>query len=186
MARFDIQASPLEGHVLLWRKPMLDERGLFERLFCEAELAPFLKGTRIVQVNRSLTKQAGTVRGIHFQRPPHAEVKFVNCVRGSIFDVAVDLRRGSKTFLKWHGATLSAQSVSTSVIPEGFGHAFQALEDDCELIYLHTAAHEPAASVSIGPLDPAVGINWPREVAKYIETNKDRLVDAAAFEGLSL
>ena len=92
-----------------------------------------------------MTASRGTVRGMHFQHPPHAETKFVSCLRGEVFDVAVDLRNGSPTFLHWHAEILSADNHRTLVIPEGFAHGFQTLSDDCEMLYFHTAAYNPEA-----------------------------------------
>ena len=108
--RFDFISTPLAGLTVIQRKPMEDERGFFERLFCAEELREAGLHKPIVQINRSLTRRDGTVRGMHFQYPPHAETKIVSCLRGEIFDVAVDIRAGSPTFLRWHGEVLSAEN----------------------------------------------------------------------------
>ncbi|MBU2601977.1 MAG: dTDP-4-dehydrorhamnose 3,5-epimerase family protein [Actinobacteria bacterium] len=163
-ARFDIHETPLAGLVVVERKPLGDERGYLERLFCEEELATLIGGGRVVQVNRTWTAGRGTVRGLHYQRPPHAEIKFVSCLRGEVFDVAVDLRAGSPTFLRWHSEVLSAAGHRTLVIPAGFAHGFQALSDDCEMLYLHTAAYEPAAEAGLHVQDPRLAIAWPLPV----------------------
>jgi dTDP-4-dehydrorhamnose 3,5-epimerase len=128
--RFRLRSTALDGVVVVERRPIVDERGWFERLFCARELESLTGGKPIVQINRSLTHRRGAVRGLHYQRPPHAEIKIVTCLRGEIFDVAVDLRAGSPTFLQWHGERLSAGDGRMLVVPEGCAHGFQALSDD--------------------------------------------------------
>jgi len=162
--RFDILETPLPGLTLVIRKPIGDERGYLERLFCEEELRAVIEDGRVVQINRTLTARRGTVRGLHFQHPPHAEIKHVSCLRGEVFDVAVDLRAGSPTFLRWHGEVLSADNHRSVVVPEGFAHGFQALTDDCELLYLHTAAYEASAEAGLHVQDPRLTIEWPLPV----------------------
>jgi len=172
-SRFTAQPTPLAGLVTLTRHPRRDERGYLERLFCEQDLAAFLPpGKRIVQINRTLTRTPGTVRGMHFQRPPHAEVKIVTCLRGAIFDVAVDLRSDSPTRLEWHGIILSADCHDALVIPEGFAHGFQTLAADTELLYFHTAAWAAEAEAALNPLDPVLGIRWPRPIADLSERDR--------------
>ncbi|MEZ5541530.1 MAG: dTDP-4-dehydrorhamnose 3,5-epimerase family protein [Pseudomonadota bacterium] len=162
--RFEIIPTPLDGLQVLQRKPLGDERGYLERLYCADELAPLLSGRTVVQINHTHTARRGTVRGMHFQHPPHAETKFVCCLRGEVFDVAVDVRDSSPTFLRWHAERLSAGNHRTLAIPEGFAHGFQTLTDDCELLYLHTARHHPQAEAGLLPTDPRLGIPWPLPV----------------------
>lgn len=159
--RFDILATPLAGLHVLQRKPIGDSRGYLERLFCADELQALAPGKHIVQINHTLAASLGTVRGLHFQYPPHAETKFVHCLRGEVFDVAVDLRRGSPTLLQWHAEVLSAGNHRTFVIPEGFAHGFQALTDDCEMLYFHTAAYRQDAEGGLNVQDPRLAIRWP-------------------------
>jgi len=163
--RFFIHETPLSGLVVLERKPISDNRGYFERLFCEEELAPFLGKRRIAQINHTVTLRRGTVRGMHYQRPPFAEMKIVQCLRGEVFDVAVDLRRDSPTFLRWHAERLSDENHRTLLIPEGFAHGFQTLTDDCEMLYFHTAPYVPAAEGGLHVLDPKLAIAWPLPVS---------------------
>src|ERR1700755_1085117 len=132
---------PVAGVRLLRGRRLGDERGFLERLFCRESLREILGDRTIVQINHTRTLGRGTVRGLHFQRPPFAEMKLVHCLRGRIFDVAADLRTHSPTPHKWHGEILSDEEPRTLVIPEGVAHGFQVLSDDCELIYLHTAAY---------------------------------------------
>ena len=165
-ARFDILDTPLQRLKLIQRKPIGDHRGYLERMFCAEELQSLIPGKGIVQINHTLTAKRGTVRGLHFQYPPYAETKFVNCLRGEVFDVAVDLRQGSPTFLHWHAEILSAGSHKTLLIPEGFAHGFQTLTEDCELLYFHTAAHQPSAEGGLNAQDPGLDIRWPLAVTE--------------------
>jgi len=164
-SRFDILDAPLSGLRILQRKLIGDSRGYLERLFCSDELQALVPGKHIAQINHTLTASRGTVRGLHFQHPPHAETKFVSCLRGEVFDVAVDLRHNSPTFLHWHAELLSADNHKTLVIPEGFAHGFQTLTDDCEMLYFHTAAYQPGAEGGLNARDPRLAIQWPLPVA---------------------
>lgn len=164
--RFDIQNTPLSGLRILQRKPIGDSRGYLERLFCAEELQTISPGKPIAQINLTLTASCGTVRGMHFQRPPHAETKFVSCLRGEVFDVAVDLRHNSPTFLRCHAELLSADNHKTLVIPEGFAHGFQALTNDCEMLYFHTAPYQPGVEEGLNVQDPRLAIQWPLPVVE--------------------
>jgi len=163
--RFEILATPLPGLQLLQRSPLGDERGYLERLFCIEDLQAILSGKNIAQINRTHTADRGTVRGLHFQHAPHAETKFITCLRGRVFDVAVDLRTNSPTLLHWHAEILSAEDHRTLVIPEGFAHGFQTLTDDCEMLYFHTARYHSEAEAGLNVSDPRIGISWPLPVA---------------------
>ncbi len=140
-----------------------DNRGAFSRLFCTRELQPVLGARSIAQINHSMTHRVGAVRGIHYQHPPHAEMKIVRCLKGRVLDVAVDLRQGSPTFLKWFGIELAPEEHRAFVIPEGCAHGFQVLEKDSELLYLHTAFYMPEAEGAIRFDDPKIGVDWPLE-----------------------
>lgn len=164
MGRLSVRDTPIAGVHVVTGAPSQDARGSFMRLFCEADLAPLMGGLRIVQVNHSRTRDVGAIRGMHFQRPPHAETKFVRCLRGRVWDVAVDLRAGSPTFLRWFAHALSAEGGDMMVIPQGCAHGFQVLEADSELLYLHTNAYEPTAEGGLRWDEPRVGIRWPLPV----------------------
>jgi dTDP-4-dehydrorhamnose 3,5-epimerase len=166
MARFEFSPTPLAGLKLVQRKPLGDTRGFLARLFCAEEFEAAQAGLAVAQINHTLTSAQGTVRGMHFQHPPHADAKLVNCIRGSVFDIAVDLRRDSPTFLRWFGTVLSAENHTSLLIPQGFAHGFQALEDNCELIYLHSAAYAPAAEGQLHALDPRLAIAWPLPIGE--------------------
>lgn len=153
--------TPLDDLKVVQSTPHHDERGAFVRLFCVRELQSLLGPRTIAQINHSTTSRAGAVRGMHFQYPPHAELKMVRCLRGRVWDVAVDLRAGSPTFLQWYAHELTPAEAEMMVIPEGFAHGFQALEPDSELLYLHTEFYHPPAEGGLRHDDPRVGIEWP-------------------------
>src|ERR1039458_2395045 len=182
--RFDLLDTPLQGLKLIQRHPIGDQRGYLERIFCGEELQPLLLGRGIAQINRTLTAKSGAVRGLHFQYPPHAETKIVSCLRGEVFDVAVDLRSGSPTFLQWHAEILSAVNHRTLLIPEGFAHGFQTLTEDCELLYFHTAPYQPSAEGGLNARDPRLNIRWPTAVTELSSRDATHAPITAAFVGL--
>ena len=159
-----ISSTRIAGLVSVDTTPFIDHRGEFSRYFCVQELAPVLEKRRIAQINHSMTRMVGALRGLHFQRPPHAEMKLVRCLRGRIWDVAVDLRQESATYLEWHAEELSAANRRMLAIPEGFAHGFQALEPDSEILYLVTAPYSPDSEGGLRHDDPAISITWPLPV----------------------
>lgn len=186
MARFDFIPTPLAGLMLVQRKVIEDQRGFLSRFYCADEFREAGLNKPIAQINHTLTRNKGAVRGLHFQYAPYAETKLVSCLHGEIFDVAVDLRRGSPTFLHWHGAILSAQNRQSLLIPEGFAHGFQALTGDCELIYLHTAAYHPDAEGALNVGDPRLGIVWPLAITELSERDRNHKLIEQDFQGIAL
>ena len=184
--RFTISNTALKDLHSLQRKPLGDERGYLERLFCTEELQAILSGKHIMQINHTFTKKKGTVRGLHYQHPPHAETKLVMCLQGEVFDVALDLRHNSPTFLQWHGELLSADNHKTLHIPEGFAHGFQTLTDNCELIYLHTAAYNAEAEDALNAQDPRLAINWPLEITELSSRDLNHPLINQNYQGISL
>ena len=164
MSRFTITDLPLAGLKLIERQRLGDNRGFLSRLFCAEELACAGWQKPVAQINHTYTAIRGTVRGMHFQLPPHAEMKLVSCVRGSVWDVAVDLRGGSDTLLHWQAEELSADNHRALLIPEGFAHGFQALTDDVELLYCHSAAYLEETKGVLNPRDCRLAIEWPLEI----------------------
>lgn len=156
-----IAAAPIDGVFTAQRMRKLDDRGFLERLFERGMFAPHCGRMQVSQVNHTQTAKRGTVRGIHLQLEPNQETKVIQCIQGSVFDVAVDLRPHSPTFLKWFGCELSPSNLQAMIIPEGVGHAVQALEDDSHLIYFHTAPYVPESEAVLHPLSAQVGIAWP-------------------------
>ncbi|MEJ8847076.1 dTDP-4-dehydrorhamnose 3,5-epimerase family protein [Variovorax rhizosphaerae] len=183
-ARFSIAETTLDGLVCIQRKQQEDVRGFFSRFFCADELRAAGFRDPIQQINHTLTRRRGSVRGFHFQRPPHAETKFVSCIRGEVFDVAVDLRRGSGTFLRWHGQRLSADNHCSLLIPKGFAHGFQALSDDAELVYLHSEPYNPMAEGALNVLDPALAVAWPLPLGDLSERDANHPYLTTDFGGI--
>ncbi|AMR81962.1 dTDP-4-dehydrorhamnose 3,5-epimerase family protein [Cupriavidus nantongensis] len=181
-----MKAIPLAiaGAALVHTDARTDQRGAFTRLFCVEALAEFFGGRRVVQANHSRTNSAGALRGLHFQHAPHAEMKLVRCLRGRVWDVVVDLRAGSPTFLHWHAEELSADNARMMLIPEGCAHGFQALEADSELLYLHTAPFTPQAEGGVRHDDPAIGIRWPLPVTELSARDRSHPLLSAGFAGL--
>jgi dTDP-4-dehydrorhamnose 3,5-epimerase len=151
MSSFTITDTPIAGLKIIERQQLGDSRRCFSRLFCVEELAAAGWKKPIVQINHSLTQKQGTIRGMHFQRPPHLEMKIVNCNRGEVWDVAVDVRTNSATFLSWYAERLSAVNGRALLIPEGFAHGFQALTDDAELMFFHSAPYAAEAEAGLIP-----------------------------------
>jgi len=185
-SRFEITDTPLDGLKILERKPIGDSRGYLERLFCDSELAAILGNRTIRQINRTMTTKKGTVRGLHFQHPPHAETKFVTCLKGEVYDVAVDLRAGSPTFLLWHAELLSEGNRKTFVLPEGFAHGFQTMSNDCELLYLHTEAYCRESEAGLHALDASLSITWPLTVTEQSIRDQQHPMITSFFKGVAV
>lgn len=178
--------TPLAGLQVVQSTPHHDARGAFSRLFCAEELDEILGGREIAQINQSRTSRAGAVRGLHFQNPPHAEMKMIRCLRGRVWDVAVDLRSGSPTFLQWHAEELTPDDGLMMVIPEGFAHGFQVLEPDSELLYLHTEFYHPAAEAGLRHNDPRLAISWPLAAQDLSPRDLSHPMADAGFVGVAL
>jgi dTDP-4-dehydrorhamnose 3,5-epimerase len=185
MSRFTVTALPLCGLNRIERQSLGDSRGCLSRLFCAEELASAGWHKPIAQVNHSHTYKRGTVRGMHYQLPPQAEMKLVSCLQGEVWDVAVDLRAGSPTFLQWHAEQLSADNNRALLIPEGFAHGFQALTNDVQLLYCHSAAHNPEAAAALNAQDPRLAIKWPIAISELSVRDAKHLLIDAKFEGVS-
>jgi dTDP-4-dehydrorhamnose 3,5-epimerase len=151
----------ISGAWVLESNSFQDSRGAFTRLFCSRELHAILGLRTIAQINHSMTRSEGAIRGLHYQNSPHAEMKIVRCLKGRVFDVAVDLRKGSSTFLKWNAVELTPESNLAYVIPEGCAHGFQVLEEDSQLLYLHTEFYKPEAEGGVRFDDPQIAVDWP-------------------------
>lgn len=156
---------PLSGSFRVEVEPRGDERGFFARIFCADEFASHRLATQWAQCNMSYSANRGTIRGLHFQRPPSAETKLIRCTRGAVFDVIVDLRQGSATYGKWHAETLDDRNRTMICVPEGFAHGFQTLTDDVEMLYFHSASYSAADEGGLLWSDPKLGIPWPVSVS---------------------
>lgn len=154
-----------------------DERGFFARTWCANEYAEQGLNTRLVQANTSWNPRQGTVRGMHFQNPPHAEVKVVRATRGAIHDVIIDLREASPTYKEWIGVDLTEDNRRALYVPEGFAHGFQTLVPDCEVHYLVTEFYAPEAEGGVRWNDPAFGIEWPDPEHAFLSDKDARWPD---------
>lgn len=186
MSRFDFIATPLAGLTLVQRKAIEDDRGFLSRFFCVDEFRETSFNKPIAQINHTLTRKQGAVRGMHFQHSPHAEVKLVSCIKGEVWDVAVDLRKDSPTFLKWHAEILSATNRKSLLIPEGFAHGFQTLTEDCELIYLHTESYHPESEGALNAEDPKLAIAWPSPITELSARDQAHPFIDNNFQGMLL
>lgn len=172
MLRFTVDDLPLNDLKLISRLGASDHRGSFSKIFCSEELnsAGFKKTVK--QINHSFTSKKGSIRGLHYQVPPYSEIKIVSCIKGEIYDVAIDLRPHSSTFLQWHAETLSCENMHALLIPEGFAHGFQTLKDDCEIIYVHSEAYSLTHERGIRFDDPMIKIKWPLAVSDCSERDR--------------
>jgi dTDP-4-dehydrorhamnose 3,5-epimerase len=186
MTRFKMKALPLNGLRLIERKVVSDERGRLSRLYDADELSAVGWNKPIVQINHTHTVKKGIVRGLHYQTLPHAEIKLVSCIQGEIFDVAVDLRAHSPTFLQWHAEVLSAKNNRALLIPEGFAHGFQALSDHVHLIYLHSANYHPEVEGALNVRDPCLAINWPIKIVKLSDRDETHPFIDSSFKGIEI
>ena len=181
-----LQETKLNGSYLIKRENYKDKRGSFDRIFCQTNLKNILKTKNICQINRTLTKKEGTVRGLHFQHSPHAEVKIVSCLKGKVWDVAVDIRKGSPTFLKYHSVVLSEENLESFFIPEGFAHGFQTLTNDCEMLYFHTADYNVESEGTINALDHRLKIKWPKIITDQSERDNNHPMLKENFLGIEV
>jgi dTDP-4-dehydrorhamnose 3,5-epimerase len=182
----NIFTTPIADLVFTESQAFKDERGAFSRLFCEHELKIIIGSRRIVQVNYSYTQVVGAVRGLHFQTEPHAEMKLVRCLKGKVWDVAVDLRLNSPSYKRWYAQELSPKNAYMMVIPEGFAHGFQVLEAGSELLYLHTDFYNSASEGGVCHDDPEIGIAWPLPVSDISQRDSSLSYMGNSFLGINL
>jgi len=164
--------TKLKGAYIIEPERLEDERGFFARTFCQKEFEAHGRNSRLVQCNISYNKHKGTVRGMHYQVAPRAEIKLVRCTKGAIYDVIIDLRSDSITFCQWIAVELNVKNHRMLYIPEGFAHGFQTLEDDTEVFYQMSEFYSSKYARGVRWNDPAFGIEWP-ENTKIIISGKD-------------
>ena len=186
MSRFVVAATALPGVMQIQRQPLSDARGALTRIFCSQALANAGWHGPIAQINHTHTAQRGTVRGLHYQRPPAAETKLVSCLHGAVWDVVVDLRAGSPTFLHWYAQELSADNHIPLLIPPGCAHGFQTLQDDTELLYLHSAPYTPDCEGAVHVSEPQLAIAWPLPIANLSPRDTTHALLPPEFEGIVL
>jgi dTDP-4-dehydrorhamnose 3,5-epimerase len=176
--------TPLPNSFIIDISLLKDSRGWFARTYCKNEFKQIGFSKEWLQLNHSFTLQKGTVRGMHYQLFPHQEIKLVRCIAGAVYDVIIDLRKGSSTFLQWFALELSAENKKMLYIPEGFAHGFQTLTDGCELIYHHSEVYTPSAEVGIRYNDPMININWPLEITEISERDANHSLLDNNFKGI--
>ncbi len=165
--------TKIKGVYIIKLEPIIDERGNFVRTFCKEELNKIGLSFNIVQINQSLTKKKGTIRGIHFQTEPKVEDKIIQCLRGKIYDIVIDLRKNSLTYGQWVGGELSEGNNKMFFIPKGFAHGFQTLTDNCEVQYFMSEFYSPKHSNGIRWDDSFLNIKWPIKNPSLSERDKN-------------
>jgi dTDP-4-dehydrorhamnose 3,5-epimerase len=176
--------TPLSGSFIIDISLFKDGRGWFARTYCKNEFKQIGFSKEWLQTNHSFTLQKGTVRGMHYQLFPHQEIKLVRCIAGTVYDVIIDLRKGSSTFLQWFSLELSAANKKMLYIPEGFAHGFQTLTDNCELIYHHSELYTPSAETGIRYNDSMINISWPLQITEISERDANHLLLDNNFKGI--
>lgn len=182
--RFDIIDTPLADLKILRRKRLGDNRGYLTRLFDAEELAEIGWTYGVAQINETRTAQRGTVRGFHYQNPPFAEAKLITVTQGAVLDIAIDIRRGSPTFLKHHAVELSAESNLSYLLPQGFAHGYQALTSDARMVYIHSAPYRAEAEAGLNVADARLGIDWPLPVENLSTRDQGFAMIGDTFAGV--
>ncbi|MBU3632891.1 dTDP-4-dehydrorhamnose 3,5-epimerase family protein [Polynucleobacter sp. AP-Feld-500C-C5] len=186
MQKIFIEKLNFSGLFRMVRNPFKDDRGEFSRIFCTNELSKVGWDKPIVQINRSTNYYRGTVRGLHYQQPPFSEKKIIMCESGRVWDVVVDIRAGSTTFLQYHIEELSEDSDSALIVPEGFAHGFQVLEDNTKLIYIHSEFYAESYQKGLNVKDPSLSISWPLEIKNLSSKDRDIEMINANFMGVNI
>ena len=184
MKDLSFQKTKINGLLKIVPIKKIDERGFFERKFCFNAFKRRSLTTNFVQINHSYTQKKHTIRGMHFQTEKSAETKVVTCLKGAIWDCVVDLRKNSKTFLKYYSQILSEKNSYSLYIPKGFAHGFQTITDDVHLIYLHSAAYNKKKECRVNPLDPLLKIKWPKKISIISKKDKNTSFSLKKFKGL--
>jgi dTDP-4-dehydrorhamnose 3,5-epimerase len=185
-ASMKIHLTSIQDVVCIETIPVVDHRGSFSRLFCQKELAIVLGHRQLVQINHAHSIQKGCVRGLHYQKYPHDEMKIVRCIRGRVWDVAVDLRAGSPTFLQWYAHELTENNNMMLVVPEGFAHGYQALEAGSEIIYFNTMFYAPEYEAAVHYADPSIKIKWPLPPVDVSARDQSHPYLSSDFSGLKI
>ncbi len=186
MARFYTTDTGFDCLIQVSHPAISDRRGSLTRLFCKEELRELGFDSDIAQINLTHTAKAGTFRGFHYQVPPHSEIKMITCIRGEVQDIVIDLRAGSATYLKHFSTVLSAENERSLIVPKGFAHGFQSLCDDCEMLYFHSAMHEPSSEAGVNYKDPRLSIQLPLEISCVSERDLSFALIDSNFRGISL
>ncbi len=178
------QKTPLKDACVIELSPIFDDRGLFVRSFCKEELSACGLKKEIVQINQSITQKKGTFRGFHYQLNPYSETKIVRCISGSVFDIIIDIRQGSPTFMQSYGIELSEKNFKMIYIPEGFAHGFQTLTDNCILMYLHTEYYTASNEAGLNYKDSLLNIQLPLPLNQISDKDNNYKFLNSNFKGL--
>jgi dTDP-4-dehydrorhamnose 3,5-epimerase len=178
--------TKIKGLYVAELEPLTDGRGFFTRTYCNEELDTINIEKPIRQINHSLTSIVGAIRGMHYQDAPCAEIKMIRCIVGEVFDVAVDLRKDSDTFLQWHGEYLNSENFKMMVVPEGIAHGFQVIKPDSELLYFHTESYTREAEAGVLFNDETIGIEWPLQVTDVSNRDLNHQLILKEFKGLNI
>ena len=182
--RFNFEPLILQGAYKITRRGFQDDRGYFERMYCGVELAERVGFVEVAQINRTMTRSAGVVRGMHYQEGLSVEAKIITCLRGAILDVIIDLRKCSPTFLKHVAVPLKEGDGSALFVPRGFAHGFQTLQQDTEIIYFHDNYYDSECERVLYPLDPSLGIKWPLKISQMSERDQNHPLVTHDFKGI--
>ena len=187
MSKLKITKLSFDGVYVVEPNPFTDSRGIFSRFFCKRELKNIIQDREIVNINYSKNYKKGAVRGLHYQKPPYAEMKMPRCISGKVLDIFVDIRKNSNTFLKWDSVVLSQENQKMLIIPEGFAHGIQSLEDNSQILYLSTEhfydEHEDALNIK----DPHLNIKLPMPISDISEKDdKQHFLDLSKFNGVKI
>jgi len=183
--KLNIVSTHLDELFVIEPNKFIDDRGSFSRVYCEEELKE-ISNITIKQINHSITKHKGTVRGMHFQYEPNSEVKMVKCIKGKVFDVVVDIRKDSPTFLESFSIELTDENQKIIYIPKGFAHGFQTLEDDTELFYMHSNIYTPANEGALNVIDPLLNIKWPLDIINLSKRDNEHKLLDNDFKGIKI
>ncbi|MDQ7047723.1 MAG: dTDP-4-dehydrorhamnose 3,5-epimerase [Sulfurovum sp.] len=183
--KLNIISTKIKDLYIIEPNSFSDERGSFSRIYCEDELKEILD-VSIKQINHSVTKEKGTVRGMHFQYEPNSEVKMVKCIKGRVLDIVVDIRKDSPTFLETFSVELSAENQKMIYIPKGFAHGFQTLEDDTELLYMHSTIYAPSNEGALNIKDLSLGIKWPLKIKNLSKRDNEHEFLDNSFKGIEI
>ena len=178
--------TKLKGAYIIELEKFVDERGFFAREFCKNEYEKLGLANNIVQINVSYNKHKGTLRGMHYQLTPKAEDKIIRCIKGSIYDVIVDIRANSETFGEWVGIELSSENRKMIFVPKGFAHGFQTIEENSEVHYFHTEFYSPECEKGIRCNDPKIGIKWPLSITEISKRDESYPLISEKFKSVNL
>jgi dTDP-4-dehydrorhamnose 3,5-epimerase len=184
--RFEYEDAPINGVKFIRKLPILDDRGVFTRLYDAEEMRSLGWQKPIADINLSFTRERGTVRGMHYQLPPYAESKLIWCVVGVVFDVLVDLRFGSPTFLETFEREISSERQEGILAPEGIAHGFQTLTDHVEMLYCHSAPFRTRSQANVNPLDQRIAISWPLAITNMSQKDSNSAFLSEDYKGITL